>query len=72
MFNLTTKDGQFTVTREASRVETAPFDAVITFEQDPNQILDALLPLYMNSQVPPRPAAPQLARLSISPWMAVG
>merc|ERR1712216_465581 len=23
----------------------------IVFEQDPNQILDALLPLYMNSQV---------------------
>ena len=29
----------------------AVFDGVITFEQDPNQILDALLPLYMNSQV---------------------
>jgi F-type H+-transporting ATPase subunit gamma len=29
----------------------AAFDGSIVFEQDPNQILDALLPLYMNSQV---------------------
>lgn len=51
VFSLTTKDGKFAVNREATKVETEPFDAVITFEQDPNQILDALLPLYMNSQI---------------------
>ena len=53
VFALTTEDGKFAVKREAAPVDTsgAEFDAVITFEQDPNQILDALLPLYMNSQV---------------------
>jgi F-type H+-transporting ATPase subunit gamma len=29
----------------------AGFEGVMQFEQDPNQILDALLPLYMNSQI---------------------
>lgn len=56
IFSLTTKDGKFAVNRETTTIETAPFDAVITFEQDPNQILDALLPLYMNSQVHSQPA----------------
>ena len=53
VFALTTEDGKFAVKREAAPVDTsaAEFDAVITFEQDPNQILGALLPLYMNSQV---------------------
>jgi F0F1-type ATP synthase gamma subunit len=37
--------------REAYETEVASFDGSIVFEQDPNQILDALLPLYMNSQV---------------------
>jgi len=51
IFVLTSKDGDFAVERESSTVETAPFEGVITFEQDPNQILDALLPLYMNAMV---------------------
>lgn len=53
VFALTTEEGKFAVKREAAPVDTsgAVFDGVITFEQDPNQILDALLPLYMNSQV---------------------
>jgi hypothetical protein len=53
VFALTSEDGKFAVKREAAPVDTsgAVFDGVITFEQDPNQILDALLPLYMNSQV---------------------
>mmetsp|Transcript_28227 Transcript_28227/g.47326 ORF Transcript_28227/g.47326 Transcript_28227/m.47326 type:complete len:377 (-) Transcript_28227:265-1395(-) len=51
VFKLTTKDGQFVVERDAITTETASFEGTIVFEQDPNQILDALLPLYMNSQV---------------------
>jgi len=53
VFALTTEEGKFTVKRESAPIDTAGsvFDGVITFEQDPNQILDALLPLYMNSQV---------------------
>lgn len=31
------------------RRETPPLDATLIFEQDPVQIIDALLPLYMNS-----------------------
>lgn len=51
MFRLTTKEGKFSVERETVRTETPDFDANMIFEQDPVQILDALLPLYMNSQV---------------------
>jgi len=51
IFTLTSKDGDFAVDREAATIETAPFEGVISFEQDPNQILDALLPLYMNAMV---------------------
>jgi len=51
MFNLTTADGKFSVERTSSTTEMAPLEGVITFEQDPNQILDALLPLYMNAQI---------------------
>jgi len=51
IFNLTSKDGKFAVEREAITTETSEFEGVLTFEQDPNQILDALLPLYMNSTI---------------------
>ena len=33
------------------RTETADFDAGLLFEQDPVQIVDALLPLYMNASL---------------------
>eukprot|EP01018_Ginkgo_biloba_P009235 Gb_31904 [translate_table: standard] len=51
MFKLTTKEGKFTVEREAFRTPTVEFSSVMQFEQDPVQILDALLPLYLNSQI---------------------
>jgi F-type H+-transporting ATPase subunit gamma len=51
MFRLTTKEGKFSLEREVVRTETPDFDSNMIFEQDPVQILDALLPLYMNSQV---------------------
>jgi F-type H+-transporting ATPase subunit gamma len=51
VFKLTSKDGAFAVERDSVVTETASFEGTIVFEQDPNQILDALLPLYMNSQV---------------------
>merc|ERR1712205_200398 len=44
IFFLTSKDGELTV-------ETKTVETDTTFEQDPVQILDALLPLYMNSQL---------------------
>ena len=42
---------ELTVERDTVVTETAEFDASLLFEQDPVQILDALLPLYLNSQV---------------------
>lgn len=51
MFRLTTKEGRLTVEREMVRTPTPEFSPVVLFEQDPVQILDALLPLYLNSQI---------------------
>ncbi len=51
IFRLTSKGGGFGVERESvtSKVEAYPKDTI--FEQDPVQILDALLPLYLNNQI---------------------
>jgi len=51
MFTLTSEDGKFAVKGTPVETEVAGFEGVMQFEQDPNQILDALLPLYMNSQI---------------------
>ena len=51
VFTLTSEDGQFAVKSETVETDVAGFEGVMQFEQDPNQILDALLPLYMNSQI---------------------
>ncbi|MBD2579828.1 F0F1 ATP synthase subunit gamma [Oscillatoria sp. FACHB-1406] len=52
IFRLTTRGGEFQVTREkvaAKPIQPFPKDTI--FEQDPAQILDALLPLYLNNQL---------------------
>ncbi|MEG4506708.1 F0F1 ATP synthase subunit gamma [Microcoleus sp. F6_B4] len=52
IFRLTTKGGEFQVSREkvaAPTKKSLPRDMI--FEQDPAQILDALLPLYLNNQL---------------------
>ncbi|WP_421655807.1 F0F1 ATP synthase subunit gamma [Leptothermofonsia sp. ETS-13] len=52
IFRLTTRGGQFQVEREKvapSQPQSFPQDMI--FEQDPLQILDALLPLYLNNQL---------------------
>ncbi|KAJ6333836.1 hypothetical protein OIU77_009676 [Salix suchowensis] len=51
LFRLTTKDGKLIVERGVTRTETSDFSPILQFEQNPVQILDALLPLYLNSQV---------------------
>jgi F-type H+-transporting ATPase subunit gamma len=51
LFKLTTIDGTLTLERETARTETADFDQSLIFEQDPEQLLDALLPLYLNSVI---------------------
>lgn len=50
-FRLTTKEGKLTVERDVVRTKTVDFSPILQFEQDPVQILDALLPLYLNSQI---------------------
>ncbi len=49
LFTLTTKEGKLTLEREKVTMDTSDFDAGLIFEQDPVQIIDALLPLYLNS-----------------------
>ncbi|NJR60245.1 MAG: F0F1 ATP synthase subunit gamma [Cyanobacteria bacterium CRU_2_1] len=52
IFRLTTRGGDFTVERQKVGTSTPallPKDMI--FEQDPVQILDALLPLYLNNQL---------------------
>jgi len=52
IFRLTSRGGQFQVERSkvtAPAPQTFPQDMI--FEQDPVQILDALLPLYLNNQL---------------------
>lgn len=45
----TPQEGQLKVQREKVTIDTPELDPSLIFEQDPVQILDALLPLYMNS-----------------------
>lgn len=51
VFRLTTRGGAFSVEREKLASTTQPLASDTVFEQDPNQILDALLPLYLNNQL---------------------
>merc|ERR1719235_3077312 len=51
IFRLTTADGKMSVTRDKIDMNTSQLDGSLIFEQEPSQILDALLPLYMNSTV---------------------
>merc|ERR1719453_2494236 len=51
VFRLTTKEGKMSVTRDKIDMNTSQLDSLLIFEQEPSQILDALLPLYMNSTV---------------------
>lgn len=51
IFRLTTRGGQFQVEREKVDLPTTPLPRDTIFEQDPVQILNALLPLYLNNQL---------------------
>lgn len=51
IFRLTTKGGEFDVTREKVNNKPQSFPKDMIFEQDPAQILEALLPLYLNNQL---------------------
>ena len=51
IFRLTTKGGSFEVERQKVSTPVRSFPRDMLFEQDPVQILDALLPLYLNNQL---------------------
>lgn len=51
IFHLTSKGGKFEVEREKVETDTRGLPRDMIFEQDPAQILDALLPLYLNNQL---------------------
>lgn len=51
MFRLTTSGGEFKVEREKVTTQVRSFPTDMIFEQDPAQILDALLPLFLDNQL---------------------
>ncbi|BAZ48094.1 ATP synthase F1 subuint gamma [Nostoc sp. NIES-4103] len=51
IFRLTTRGGQFQVEREKVTQQVRAFPRDMIFEQDPVQILDSLLPLYLGNQL---------------------
>ncbi|MEM8605280.1 MAG: F0F1 ATP synthase subunit gamma [Cyanobacteria bacterium P01_H01_bin.121] len=51
MFRLTTRGGQLEVSREQVKNQARELPRDMIFEQDPVQILNALLPLYLNNQL---------------------
>ncbi|NJK49746.1 F0F1 ATP synthase subunit gamma [Candidatus Gracilibacteria bacterium] len=51
IFRLITREGKFQVEREKVSTQMAAFPQDMIFEQDPVQILDSLLPLYLNNQL---------------------
>merc|ERR1719213_948524 len=52
IFKMTTKDGALSMTKEKiDAAEPAEFAADMLFEQEPSQLLNAILPLYLNGQV---------------------
>lgn len=50
-FRLTTKEGKLVVEREGSSKRMKELSPLLQFEQDPVQIIDAMMPLYLNSQI---------------------
>jgi F-type H+-transporting ATPase subunit gamma len=51
IFRLTVRGGKFNVDREKVSTPVVTFPKLMLFEQDPVQILDSLLPLYINNQL---------------------
>lgn len=51
LFRLTTKEGKLIVEKDSVKINGVGLSPLMLFEQDPVQILDAMMPLYMNSQI---------------------
>ncbi|BFG29573.1 hypothetical protein CerSpe_158480 [Prunus speciosa] len=50
-FRLTTKGGKLSVERDSVKKKREGLSPLMEFEQDPVQIIDAMMPLYLNSQI---------------------
>lgn len=50
-FRLTTKEGKLAVERHKAEKKKQEVQPLLDFEQDPVQIIDAMMPLYLNSQI---------------------
>merc|ERR1712146_597611 len=51
IFQLTTKDGQLSVEKEQVDAATPELEPDMIFEQEPLDLLNAILPLYLNGQL---------------------
>ncbi|MEY3303413.1 MAG: synthase subunit gamma, partial [Cyanobacteriota bacterium] len=51
IFRLITRGGKFQVEREKREITVKELPKELLFEQNPEQILDALLPLYLSNQI---------------------
>merc|ERR1719258_1023303 len=52
IFKMTTKDGDLSIDKTAvKKAAPAEFAADMIFEQEPSQLLNAILPLYLNGQL---------------------
>merc|ERR1719331_3831268 len=52
IFKLTSKDGEMSIEKEKVPVAApAKFSSEMIFEQEPSQLLNAILPLYLNGQI---------------------
>ena len=51
IFRLTTREGRLTVEVGAAANQQPPLPSDIVFEQSPDQLLNALLPLYLENQL---------------------
>merc|ERR1711924_108945 len=52
IFKMSTKDGQLSIKKESVPVaEPKEFAPDMIFEQEPSQLLNAILPLYLNGQL---------------------
>merc|ERR1719159_803147 len=52
IFQLTSQDGQISIEKEKVPVAApAKFTSEMIFEQEPSQLLNAILPLYLNGQI---------------------
>lgn len=51
IFTLTTKDGKLQVDIEKTEKEEKSFSPDVFFEQEPSQLIGALMPLFLNAQI---------------------